>query len=52
MVELRKIMPYKLVASTGSATAILPPPLCTSFNLAEIMRKFSEVAVFRDGCGN
>jgi hypothetical protein len=43
---LREILLNKLVASTGSATAIVPPLIYTSFNVAEIMAKLVAVAVF------
>ncbi len=39
-------MHYKLVASAGSATAMVPPLLCISFNVAEIMAKIGEMLVF------
>ena len=47
--ELREILLNLLVASAGSATAMLPPPLCTSFNVAEVMEKTGAMAVFRGG---
>jgi len=40
------IFPNLLVASASSATAIVPPLLYTSFNVAEIMEKIGSVAVF------
>jgi hypothetical protein len=43
---MRENMPIILVASSGSATAIVPPLLYTSFNVAEIMEKIGAMAVF------
>jgi len=41
--KMSEIMHYKLVASAGSATAIVSPQLCTSFNVAELINAKSKI---------